>query len=283
MNRQNHLPGIPTACPHNRNLVNGAEGETAITRDDGYVSPETMQHFQYGLDRKRAFRAAITPTVLSGMVVADVPKDWEDLTGLAYSAVQRSLMSDDLEGYAAVCREDPEELYKSVMLAAEGGIATTTAFLEVTPRVLVRAGQSVDQATVDAPHTALRSRGFINAWAGVEQVTDPELADYFRRTGTYEKRTAFEDLRFEVGMFKNNDGRIAVRHSIFLDRTEMYGLQPLGSVARKRPNALFGCPAAIIIKKLYPQMVAVAETGLFEQAARKEAEYMHKHDMSTKQ
>lgn len=260
------IPGIEMACPYNRRLVNGHEGQPIVSGTSKKGLNRAIAMGEIGLQRKQAFAATLTPDVLDRLVIEDTPSDWEDLTQMAHDAVGSAYEGVDLSDYAEACESTEEEVYDSeVEDAARGGISTATAFIEVIPRVLVNAG--LEKPAEEAVDYAIRSKGFMIHWAGVRSDIDPALADYFARPGLPQRQSVFDNLRFDERLFKAEEGRIIPKQRVCFMPIDG-AVFALAKNYKIKPSVILGCPGIRAVSRLFPEMVEAADrAGLLQESA----------------
>jgi hypothetical protein len=150
-----------------------------------------------------------------------------------------------------------------VISAADQGLATDVAFLEVVPRALFR--HDFSRPNAEIADWARRSVGFVVEWAGLDDRVDYELAWALATPKPARVERVFDDLHFHPRWFVADDraGRVIVNPDKADHLRDSTNQLPQRHYVPSQ--ALFACPAAAFIPRMHSALVDQAEaSGLFE-------------------
>lgn len=240
--RKVYTPGARVEMPEG-----GLPREMIRAREDGH-NLEGKQTCARSLGRLSA-----------GGIFEEPPESWEELVEGTDEWLGGHLEGVELDDYHEVVRfRTLAHTIKHVRQVARDAIITMSAYMEVTPKVLMN--RDFEDPNREIAGYASRGMGFVLAWSGLHDQVDKPLAYSLAERPRPQDRIYGGMLHFNSKWFTDHAGYVV------LDPDRVAGLRD--DSHHKHPadhdsgkSTLFGCPGRHMIPILYRGMLRDATAG----------------------
>lgn len=181
---------------------------------------------------------------------------WDQLASTTYD-----MLADKLP--VAIAEEQRELSFLDLDLAKEamfkdarGGSAQIAAFLEVVPRVLFR--NDYDEPNDELANTAANSKGLMLRWSKLTANNDARLSyGLAYPKPNVNSNDPYDGLRFHTKWFEERGTAIGIRS----EKLPHVRGESGDVLERSSSGPILGCPAALLIPRLFDAMLACAHAN----------------------